>query len=196
MKKIKFVLAALALLAASTAFAQQNLIADGNMEGAGTTTWIAEGSTLTLKKGAGVAGSTALYVRGKYNWSGLGRDVTKSFVVSNDSVYYVEAWFKLDPADKGVRHSDVAVAIQPAGVSEEDYDSFIYMGLDPDGENYTGGSVTLNNKDYVKVCGLINGEEVVSELKGRKIVNATIYFKIDNALRPYYVDNVVFKKVK
>ena len=195
MKKIKVVLAALAFLACGSAFAQQNLIADGNMEGAGVTTWIAEGSTLTLKKGAGVAGSTALYVRGKYNWSGLGRDVTKTFVASNDAVYYVEAWFKLDPADKGVRHSDVALAIQPAGVSEEDYDSFIYMGLDPD-VDYTGGSVTLNNKDFVKVCGTISGEAVMSELKGRKIVNATIYFKIDNALRPYYVDNVVLKKIK
>ena len=49
MKKIKVVLAALAFLACGTAFAQQNLIADGNMEGAGVTTWIAEGSTLTLK---------------------------------------------------------------------------------------------------------------------------------------------------
>lgn len=196
MKKIKIVLAALAFLACGTAFAQQNLIADGDMEGAGVATWIAEGSTLTLKKGTGVAGSTALYVRGKYNWSGLGRDVTKSFVASSDAVYYIEASFKLDPADKAVRHADVSLALQPAGVSEEDYDSFIYLTLDSDDDKYSGGEVALNNKDFVKVNGIISGEEAVSELKGRKVVNATIYFKIDNALRPYYVDNVVFKKIK
>ena len=195
MKKIKFLVAALAFIAGTAAFAQENIIAKGNMEGANVNDWIAEGSTLSLKAGKGVAGSTGLYVRGKYNWSGVGKDLTKLISVGDGSDYYVEVWYMQDPADQGVRHSDVALAIQPSGVSEEDYDSFIYMGLDPD-ENYTGASVQLSNKEYVKVCGVISGEQIKEELKGRKSLNATIYFKTDNPLRPYYIDNVVIKKIK
>ena len=78
MKKIKLLIAALALFAcAGLAFAQENMISHGDFEGADIKEWIAEGSTITLPAGKGVNGSTALLVRGKYNWSGVGKDLTK-----------------------------------------------------------------------------------------------------------------------
>jgi len=197
MKKLKTLIAAAVLVIGGTfAFAQDNLVAHGTMEGGNENEWIAEGSSLTMKKGTGVGGSTGLYVRGKFNWSGVGKDLTKVMNFSEGTDYYVEVWFKSDPADKGVRHSDVALAVQPSGVSEEDYDSFIYMSLDDMDGKYTGSSVQLSNKDYVKVSGIISSESIKEELKGRRCVNATIYFKIDNPVRPYYIDNVVVKKVK
>ena len=194
MKKIKLIIAALTVFAcAGIAFAQENIIAHGDMEGASLGEWIAEGSTLTLPAGKGVSGSTALYVRGKFNWSGVGKDLTKLNIVDG-SDYYVEVWFKADNGDKGKRHSDVALAIQPDDCTEEDYDDFIYMGLDPVGDKYSGSSVELSNKEYVKVNGIISGEEIKNQLNGRKAVNVTIYFKIDAPTRPFYVDNVVIKK--
>ena len=90
MKKIKLIIAALTVFAcAGIAFAQENIIAHGDMEGASLGEWIAEGSTLTLPAGKGVSGSTALYVRGKFNWSGVGKDLTKLNIVDG-SDYYVE----------------------------------------------------------------------------------------------------------
>ena len=108
MKKMKLLLAALAVFACTGfVFAQENMIAHGDFEGADVKEWIAEGRTITLPAGKGVNGSTALLVRGKYNWSGVGKDLTK-MNVCDGSDYYVEVWFKLDPADKGKRKSDVA----------------------------------------------------------------------------------------
>ncbi len=196
MKKIKLLLAALAVFACTSfVFAQENMIAKGDFEGADIKEWIAEGSTITLPAGKGVNGSTALLVRGKYNWSGVGKDLTK-MNVCDGSDYYVEVWFKLDPADKGKRKSDVALAIQPNDISEEDYDNFIYMGLDPEGDTYTGSSVDINNKEYVKVNGVLKGDVILEELHGRKSVSSIIYFKTDNPARPYYIDNVIIKKIK
>ena len=194
MKKIKILVAAIAMfVCAGFVFAQENIIAHGDMEGASLGEWIAEGSTLSLPAGKGVSGSTALYVRGKFNWSGVGKDLTK-MNITDGSDYYVEVWFKADNGDKGKRHSDVALAIQPDDCTEEDYDNFIYMGLDPVDGKYTGSSIELSNKEYVKVCGVISGEEIKNQLNGRKAVNVTIYFKIDAPTRPFYVDNVVIKK--
>lgn len=196
MKKIKFLIAALAFVAGSVAFAQENIVAHGNMEdGASEKEWYEEGSTITLKKGKGVAGSTGLYVRGKYNWSGVGKDLTKLINAADGSSYYVEVWYMQDPADKGVRHSDISLCVQPSGVSEEDYDSFIYEGLDPM-DSYTGSKVQLSNKEYVKVCGVISGESIKDQLKGRKAVQSILFFKTDNPIRPYYIDNVIVKKIK
>ena len=195
MKKIKILVAAVAMfVCAGFAFAQENIIPHGDMEGASLGEWIAEGSTLSLPAGKGVSGSTALYVRGKFNWSGVGKDLTK-MNITDGSDYYVEVWFKADNGDKGKRHSDVALAIQPDDCTEEDYDDFIYMGLDPVDGKYTGSAVELSNKEYVKVCGVISGEEIKNQLNGRKAVNVTIYFKIDAPTRPFYVDNVMIKKI-
>ena len=176
-------------------FAQENIISHGNMEGAALSEWIAEGSSLSFVSGKGIDGTAALYVRGKFNWSGVGRDLT-AMNITDGSDYYVEVWFKADNGDKGKRHSDVALAIQPDNISEEDYDNFIYLGLDSKDGKYTGASAELSNKEYVKVNGIISGEAVKNNLKGRKSVNATIYFKIDAPTRPFYIDNVVIKKIE
>ena len=70
------------------------------------------------------------------------------------------------------------------------------MGLDPEGDTYTGSSVDMNNKEYVKVNGVLKGDVILEELHGRKSVSSIIYFKTDNPARPYYIDNVIIKKIK
>ena len=195
MKKIKTLVVALfvAVAAAGMAFADSvNLITDGTFEGAAASAWVAEGSSISLKEGKGVKDSTALYVIGKYSWSGAGKDLTKVMDLNSD--YYMEIWFKAYEKDNQTRKANCSVCLQPEGVDNPD--NYVYMMLDDDGGKYTGSeSVPFTNAGYTKVCGVVRGEEMKSELAGKKCINITAYFKTDNPTRPFYIDNVVLRKI-
>ncbi|MBO4389118.1 MAG: carbohydrate binding domain-containing protein [Spirochaetales bacterium] len=192
MKKTLFVLVLFAL-AVSMTFAV-NLISFGDMETGAISNWVEEGSKLSFKKGEGIDGSTALYVKGSYDWSGTGLDLTK--IMKFDKSYYIEVWFKADKRDKDVRKGSITLELQPEGTDEWTQYIYLDVGVDYFEKQCTGSEVEFTNAGFTKVSGVFWSEDLQAAVDGKKIQHITVYFKIDSPLgRPYYIDNVVLEEI-
>ena len=160
MKKTLLIVSMLAL-ACAVAFAATNLVSFGDMESGSATSWMEEGSTLKYVKGSGINGSTALQVKNKESWAGVGLDVTK--IIDRTKSYYIECWIKLDIAPKKETTASITLEFRPDQLQGygEDWESYGYVQTDVDFDfedaNYpiTGNEVVVNKTEWVHLSGVI-----------------------------------------
>ena len=203
MKKTLLIVAMLALVCA-VAFA--NLVSFGDMESGSATSWMEEGSTLKYVKGSGIDGSTALQVKNKESWAGVGLDVTK--IIDRTKSYYIECWIKLGRAPKNETKASITLEFRPDQLQGygEDWESYGYVQTDVDfdyeDKEVTGNEIVVNKDEWVHVSGVIRPDmmETLTDNHGveitRPIVGATCYFKVEPATgMTYLVDNVLIIEI-
>ena len=205
MKKTLLIVSMLAL-ACAVAFAATNLVSFGDMESGSATSWMEEGSTLKYVKDSGIDGSTALQVKNKESWAGVGLDVTK--IIDRTKSYYIECWIKLGRAPKNETKASITLEFRPDQLQGygEDWESYGYVQTDVDfdyeDKEVTGNEIVVNKDEWVHVSGVIRPDmmETLTDNHGveitRPIVGATCYFKVEPATgMTYLVDNVLIIEI-
>ena len=207
MKKTLLIVSMLAL-ACAVAFAATNLVSFGDMESGSATSWMEEGSTLKYVKGSGIDGSTALQVKNKESWAGVGLDVTK--IIDRTKSYYIECWIKLGRAPKNETKASITLEFRPDQLQGygEDWESYGYVQTDFDfdfeDEKYpiTGNEVVVNKDEWVHLSGVIRPDMMEDLIDNhgvaitRPITGVTCYFKVEPATgMTYLVDNVLIMEI-
>ena len=205
MKKTMLIVAMLALVC-TLAFAA-NLVPFGDMEDGNTKNWVSEDSTLKIEDKKGVDNSKGMKVKNSETWSGLALDVTS--VIDMGKSYYIEAWFKLNKAEKGATFG-ISFEFRPSQTRDyaEDWESscFLTPGEDPfyEDRETTGMDVAASATEWVKVSGVIRPEDMETLIDAHgveitsPITKVVVYFKIDDKHtkgRIFYLDNVLIEEI-
>ena len=206
MKKTLLIVAMLAL--ACTVVFAANLVSFGDMESGSATSWMEEGSSLKYVKGQGVDGSTALHIKNKETWAGVGLDVTK--IIDRTKSYYIECWIKLVRAPKNETKAAITLEFRPNELQSygEEWESYGYVqtDLDFDFEDpkypITGNDVVVNKDEWVHLSGVIRPDMMTELIDNhgvaitRPITGVTCYFKVEPAMgMTYLVDNVLIIEI-
>lgn len=204
MKKTLLIVAMLAL-ACAVVFAA-NLVSFGDMESGSATSWMEEGSSLKYVKSSGVNGSTALQVKNKETWAGVGLDVTK--IIDRTKSYYIECWIKLSKDYKKDIVAAITLEFRPDQLQGygEDWESYGYVQTDVDFDyedrEVTGNDVHVNHTEWVHLSGVIRPDMMTDLIDNhgvaieRPIVGVTCYFKVEPAMAiTYLVDNVLIEEI-
>ena len=203
MKKTLLIVAMLAL--ACTVVFAANLISFGDMESGSATSWMEEGSSLKYVKGQGVDGSTALHIKNKETWSGVGLDVTK--IIDRTKSYYIECWVKLYKDYKKDIRASITLEFRPDVLQGygEDWESYGYVQTDIDFD-YTDREITGNEipvgTEWVHLSGVIRPDMMDTLIDNHNveithpITGITCYFKVEPAQAiQYYIDNVLIEEI-